>query len=264
MYRWDAEDYRKSSSQQKRWGRELLAKLHLDGNERVLDIGCGDGKLTVEIARLLPGGFAMGIDNSEGMIRLARKTFPPERFPALSWEVMDARDLDFDSEFDVVFSNAVLHWVIDHQPVLEGIERSLKPYGRILLQMGGMGNAAKIVEVLANMIEHDRWSGYFTDLSVPYGFYGPGEYEGWLKQAGLTPKRVELVPKDMVHNGREGLAGWIRTTWLPFTQRVPEELRGRFVDELVNRYIERYPADEKGLVHVQMIRLEVEAERTGR
>jgi len=71
--------------------------------------------------------------------------------------------------------------------------------------------------------------------------------------------RVELVPKDMVHQGREGLAGWIRTTWLPFTERVPGELRGKFVDELADWYLRRYRPDREGLVHVNAIRLEVEA-----
>jgi trans-aconitate 2-methyltransferase len=260
MYLWDAEDYRDSSSQQKKWGRELLIKLHLDGYERVLDIGCGDGKLTAEIAERLANGSAMGIDNSEEMIRLASEVYPPDIFPKLSWRVVDARELDFEGEFDVIFSNAALHWVIDHQPVLSGIRRSLKPGGRILLQMGGRGNASNVVGVLGDMFGREEWNRYFTDFTLPYGFYGPEEYKEWLQEAGLTPTRVELVPKDMVHEGRKGLAGWIRTTWLPFTQRIPEELCEQFIDELVDGYVRRYPPDEKGLVHVNAIRLEVEAE----
>ena len=260
MYKWDAEDYRGSSSQQKKWGRELLAKLNLDGDERVLDIGCGDGKLTAEIAERLSNGSAMGVDNSEEMIRLASETYPPDAFPKLSWRVLDARELDFEGEFDVIFSNAALHWVKDHQPVLSGIRRSLKLGGRILLQMGGRGNASNVVQVLGDMFSREEWNRYFTDFTLPYGFYGPGEYREWLQEAGLTPTRVELVPKDMVHQGREGLAGWIRTTWLPFTQRIPEEMRDQFIDELVNEYVQIHPPDEKGLVHVNAIRLEVEAE----
>jgi len=260
MYKWDAEDYRGSSSQQKKWGRELLAKLHLDGYERVLDIGCGDGKLTAEIAERLSNGSAMGVDNSKEMIRLASETYPPVAFPKLSWRVVDARELDFEGEFDVIFSNAALHWVIEHQPVLSGIRRSLRPDGRILLQMGGRGNASNVVEVLAEMLGREEWNRYFTDFTLPYGFYSPEEYEEWLQEAGLTPTRVELVLKDMVHEGREGLAGWIRTTWLPFTQRIPEKLREQFIDELVSGYVRRYPRDERGLVHVNAIRLEVEAE----
>ncbi len=130
--------------------------------------------------------------------------------------------------------------------------------------MGGKGNAAKILEVLEPMIESEKWSMYFTNFSFPYGFYGPEEYKEWLKQVGLKAKRIELIPKDMIHKGKEGLAAWIRTTWLPYTQRVPKELREEFIDELVDKYVEKHPLDSEGFVHVPMMRLEVEAENENR
>ncbi|MBN2027627.1 MAG: methyltransferase domain-containing protein [Actinobacteria bacterium] len=260
-YRWDAADYRDSSSQQKKWGRELLAKLRLDGGERVLDIGCGDGKLTAEIAELVPSGHVVGIDSSPEMIAFARGAFPGESYPNLSWEVMDARELAFGEEFDVVFSNAVLHWVSDQPRVLRGVERTLVPGGRILLQMGGAGNAASVVQVLASLLSRAEWGKYFHDFTIPYSFCAPEEYTAWLREAGLRPARVELVSKDMTHEGPEGLASWIRTTWLPFTQRIPEEKRDDFVAELVEGYVALFPADEQGLVHVDAVRLEVEARK---
>lgn len=260
MYKWDAEEYHKNSSEQLKWAKELILKLQLKGSERVLDIGCGDGKVTAEIAKLLPNGSVLGVDNSEEQILFARKSFPSDRFPNVAFQVMDVRNMSFDREFDVVFSNATLHWVIDHLPVLKGIKKSLKPSGRILLQMGGRGNAAKILEILEKMMKSRKWSGCFTNFSFPYGFYGPEEYKEWLEQAGLEAKRVELIPKDMIHKGKEGLAAWIRTTWLPYTQRVPEGLREEFIKELVDKYVEKHPLDNNGYVHVPMVRLEVEAE----
>ena len=151
-YEWDAADYRDSSSQQKKWGRELLSKLRLSGEERVLDIGCGDGKLTAEIAELVPSGHVVGTDSSPEMIAFAREAFPRDSHPNISWEVMDARELTFEEEFDVIFSNAVLHWVSDHSPVLHGVRKSLKPGGKILFQMGGSGNAARVAQVLVSML----------------------------------------------------------------------------------------------------------------
>lgn len=262
-YMWNAEDYRNSSSQQKKWGRELLSKLRLGGGERVLDIGCGDGKLTAEIAELVPDGHVRGIDSSPEMIGFARKAFPPEIHPNLSWEVKDAQELDYNGEFEVVFSNAVLHWVLEQLPVLHGVKRSLGRCGRILFQMGGRGNASNVVEVLAAMLAREEWGRYFTDFTIPYRFCAPEEYTGWLREAGLNPLRVELVPKDMTHEGRDGLAAWIRTTWLPFTQRIPEELRDDFISELVDGYLDTHPPDKAGLVHVDAIRLEVEAVNAG-
>ncbi len=259
MYRWDARDYQKYSSEQQKWGKELIQKLNLKGHEKVLDIGCGDGKVTAEIAKRVPKGSVLGIDNSKEMILLARQTFPPKDFPNLSFKIKDARHLDFDGEFDVVFSNASLHWVIDQPPVLKGIQKSLKPFGRLLIQMGGRGNAAKIIEVLEAMVKSEKWNRYFDDFPFPYGFYSHDEYQIWLKEVGLKAKRLELIPKEMIHKGKEGLSTWLRTTWLPYTQRVPETLRREFIEEIVDRYIKKHPIAEDGTIHVQMIRLEVEA-----
>lgn len=261
MYRWNASDYAAYSTAQQQWAEELIAKVGLRGEERVLDIGCGDGKVTVKIAAATPRGSVLGVDSSEEMIRFARNTFLPEKHPNLSFDVADARHLHFASEFDIVFSNACLHWVTNHRSVLKGIRRSLKPRGRIFLQMGGRGNAAPILAVLEEMMREPEWAGYFKEFAFPYGFYGPEEYTRWLEEAGLKPVRVELIPKDMISPGKDGLAGWIRTTWLPYTARVPEEKREAFIREIVCRYTDRRPLDAEGRTHIPMIRLEVEAER---
>lgn len=260
MYKWDAKDYHKSSVEQQKWARELILKLALKGSERVLDIGCGDGKVTAEIAEKLPKGSVLGIDNSEEMISFARENFSSKIYPNLAYQLMDARNMNFISEFDVVFSTTTLHWVNDHLPVLRGIKRSLKPRGRILLQMGGKGNAAKILEVLETIVNSKKWHRYFTDFTFPWAFYGADEYNIWLKDVELKAKRIELIPKDMIHKGKEGLVGWIRTTWLPYTQRIPKEFREDFICEIVDRYAQSCPMDNEGFIHIQMVRLEVEAE----
>lgn len=260
-YTWDARDYEKSSSAQQSWGKALIVKLRLKGHEHVLDLGCGDGKLTVEIARHVPNGSVVGADNSRSMIELARSRYPEADFPNLHFVEQDARELSYQNRFDAVFSNAALHWVKDHKPVLVGICQALRPGGRFLLQMGGRGNASEILAVLGEMMESDGWAKYFDGFEFPYGFYGPEEYEKWLSEAGLTPERVELVEKDMVQDGPAGLAGWIRTTWLPYTERVPESMREAFIRELVERYLRTHPADASGTVHVKMVRLEVEAKK---
>jgi trans-aconitate methyltransferase len=259
MYKWDVKDYSKSSSEQQKWARELLEKLKLKGDEHVLDLGSGDGKVTAEIAGLLVYGSIVGIDSSEDMVRFARENFPMDKFPNLSFEVMDARKLSFDGDFDVVFSNATLHWVIDHKAVLRGISRSLKPKGRILLQMGGKGNAKEVMKVMEVVMKRKKWKEYFANFTFHYGFYGPKEYSSWLKEAGLDAKRIELIEKDMIHKGKDGLLAWIRTTWLPYTQRVPEGLRSQFVEDVADAYLILHPIDSRGFVHIKMIRLEVEA-----
>ena len=94
---------------------------------------------------------------------------------------------------------------------------------------------------------------------MPYYFFSDIEYSQWVIDAGLKPVRVELIPKDMVQKGREGLASWVRTTWLPFTGRLPEEIRENFIYNIVDSYIREYPVDNDGKVHAKLVRLEVEA-----
>ncbi|WP_287152937.1 class I SAM-dependent methyltransferase [Candidatus Solincola tengchongensis] len=261
LYRWDAEDYRSFSSQQKKWGLELMDKLHLRGDEHVLDLGCGDGLLSAMLAKRVPRGSVLGVDISPEMIDHARRSYPSSHYPNLAWEVADACQLDFCECFDVVFSNAVLHWIRDQSAALEGIARALKPGGFLLAQMAGRGNAAEVACMLVSLMASEKWSAYFRDMDFPYLFHGPEDYIPLLEKAGLEPLRVELLTKDMVHEGREGMAGWIRTTWLPFTQRVPERLREDFIAELVDGYLHDFPPDEAGLVHVNAVRLEVEARK---
>ena len=261
MRKWNPEAYAKSSSAQKKWAEELISKIRIRGDERVLDIGSGDGKITVQIASLLPHGSAVGIDNSPEMVEFARGKFPVSSWSNLSFQFGDASDLRYENEFDLVVSFACLHWILDHGPVLEGIKRGLKIGGRLFLQFGGAGNAEEILEVVDEMISEDRWAKYFKQFSFPYGFFGIEEYKGWLAQAGLRAVRVELIPKDMVQPGRSGLTSWIESTWLPYIESIPEELRRDFVDEMVEGYASTHPLDDDGQIHVKMMRLEVEAEK---
>jgi trans-aconitate 2-methyltransferase len=260
MHKWDPADYEKSSSAQFKWAMDLESKLEFRGDENVLDIGCGDGKITASIAARVPMGQVLGIDLSKEMIDFARSKYPKHDYQNLSFQQKNASHLDFENEFDVVVSFASLHWVKDQIPVLEGIGRSLRTPGRILLQFGGKGNAGEILDITKDLIRTDEWSIYFQGFNFPYHFYGPEEYRDWVKRARLKATRVELVPKDMVHVGKKGLEGIIRNTWLPYTERLPEELRSKFIGEIADRYIESHPLQE-GMVHVKMVRLEVEAEK---
>jgi len=261
LFTWDADDYARHSTIQKSWARELIAKLNLRGHEHLLDIGGGDGKITAELAERVPNGSVLGTDNSASMIELAQKTFAPQKHPNLSFQLADARNLTFEQQFDAVFSNAALHWVHDHTPILKGIWRSLRPGGCILLQMGGKGNAATIIRILDKMITEERWKPYFNHFEFPYGFHLPEVYKDLLEKTGFSAQRVALIPKLMKHNGEAALAGWIRTTWLPYTERIPKKYRARFIEELTYRYVEDNPPDADGRIHVQMVRLEVEASK---
>jgi trans-aconitate methyltransferase len=125
--------------------------------------------------------------------------------------------------------------------------------------MGGRGNAATVLDAIDAVLKMPRWAGYFKGFTFPYAFYGPEEYRSWMEALGFQVNRAELLPKDMVHGGAEAFAAWLRTTWLPYTERVPEPLREEFIREVVAAHARMRPPDADGNIHFTMVRLEVEA-----
>jgi trans-aconitate 2-methyltransferase len=256
---WNAADYAANSVVQQGWARELIAKLNLRGDEHILDVGCGDGKVTAEIARAVPRGFVVGTDASADMIAFATKTFPPKKYPHLEFQVMDARKLKLARPFDLIFSNAALHWVDDHEKFLRGAAAALKTGGRLIVSCGGKGNAHDVFLALRPEMRLQRWREFFRKMPAPYFFHAPADYEKWLPKSGFQINTLKLAPKDATYPGVEGFATWLRTTWIPYVQRVPEAVREEFISAVTQRYVAKHPPDAENLVHVGMVRLEIDA-----
>lgn len=259
-YEWNPADYSAHSSAQGRLAIEMLDALSLRGDEDVLDLGCGDGKITAALAARIPHGSVTGVDSSEGMIDLARERHGPDD-PRLRFEIGDASALLYESAFDVVFSNSALHWILDHRPVVRGIARALKPGGSVALRMGGKGTAHQVVAAFDGLVREPMWQAHFTGFTFPYGFHAPEDYVVWLQDAGIEPTRVELVPRTAEH-APESFAGWIRTTWLPYTQRVPVDRRDEFIDAFLSRYLDENPDSTPAHYRVDMTRLDVEGRKS--
>jgi len=256
---WNAADYAANSAAQQSWARELITRLALHGDEHVLDVGCGDGRVTAEIARVLKNGGVTGIDSSRQMIEFARETFPRDKHPNLDFQVMNARRIMLDRRFDIVFSSSVLHWVDDHPAFLRGASACLRPGGRLVVSCGGKGNAQDVFLALRPELRRKHWSKYFRKLEKPYFFHAPGDYQKWLPGFGFAPRHIGLAPKDAVYDRPEKFVAWFRTTWLPYTQCVPKALREEFINAVAERYLAKHPPDAEGRVRVRMVRLEIDA-----
>jgi trans-aconitate 2-methyltransferase len=257
--KWNPADYAQSSEAQLRWAKELQANLNLQGHEAILDVGCGDGKISADFAKLVPHGRVVAVDSSPEMIEYAIATYLPSEYPNLSFACVDARQLNFEQEFDLIFSNAVLHWMDDHPVFLAGARQSLRSGGRLIISCGGRGNAIDVLQVFSELVVSKPWQRYFDGFTNPYFFYDRTDYEQWLPAAGFTVNSLALTPKDMIHQSREEFTAWIRTAWLPFASKIPMGDRPQFIEEFVDRYLALVPIDPQGCTHVRMVRLEVDA-----
>lgn len=254
MSQWNAADYARNSKGQERWGRELIEQLGVRDDDDVLDIGCGDGRLTAAIAELT-SGVVVGVDSSSDMVRHANENHASSR---LRYQEGDAAALTFDGAFSLIFSNAALHWVAGcHSPVVAGIARAMRPGARALLQMGGEGNGAGIIAAFDAVRSRPAWAAYFDGFSFPYGFHTPALYQRWAERAGLNVEDAQIIAKDMTYDSRDAFIGWLRTAWLPFVEPVPTAEREAYLEAVADAYLAANPADEDGTIHVDMRRLQV-------
>jgi trans-aconitate methyltransferase len=200
---------------------ELLAPKP---GEKILDLGCGTGALTAEIAAC--GAEVFGIDRSADMIAEARK-----KFPALRFEVMDARELVFAAEFDAVFSNAVLHWIREPERVITGVEKSLRPGGRFIAEFGGKGNIQRLVD---GMERACKAMGITQAVTAATWYYPSiAEYSSLLEKHGLEVRHAALFDRPTkLEDGEKGLENWIHMFAQAFMDTVGPECLEAWIREV--------------------------------
>ena len=210
--RWDPERYARTARFVAEYGASVLERLDPKPGERILDLGCGDGALTVEIAHA--GATVVGVDASAEQVAATRALGVDAR-------VMSGDALTFDAEFDAVFTNAALHWIKDAPAVIAGVRRALKPEGRFVGEMGGAGNVAAVRGAM-----HEAVAGLGIDPTTldPWYFPDETEYGGLLKAGGFEVLAIERFSRPTPIPGP--LEDWLDTFGESFLKALPEAERG--------------------------------------
>ncbi len=222
---------------------DVMAWLDPKAGERILDLGCGDGVLTAELVR--GGCDVVGVDTSEDLLRAAKGR-------NLDARPMDGQALQFDAEFDAVFSNAALHWMRDGAAVVQGVWRALKPGGRFAAEFGGHGNVAAIVTAILAVAKARGVSG---ELAAPWFYPTPTEYRGLLEAEGFTVRRVGLFPRPTPL--KTGMAEWLKLFRKPFFEQFGNEAENALAEAV--DLLRPSLCDSQGNWTADYVRLRVEA-----
>jgi len=236
MTEWDAQAYNRVSALQQWLAEKSLVRLSLNGDEHVLDVGCGDGKVTVEIARRLRRGSAIGVDASQRMIAYAAQKFPATTHPNLTFRVADAAQLPFADQFDLVVSFNCLHWVRDQAAALRGIRAALVASGRTHLRFVPRGARTSLEEVIEDTRRAPRWAAYFRDFETPYLHVTPDRYRALAEGSGLGVERLEVQQEEWDFESRAAFVHFAEATFVEWTRLLPPDRHDAFIDDVLDRY----------------------------
>jgi trans-aconitate 2-methyltransferase len=226
---WDAATYDRVSDVQQKWALEVLDRLPLRGDETVLDAGCGSGRVTALLLERLPRGHVVAVDGAPSMVEVARAALPADRATVFQSDLLE---LSLDEPVDAVFSNAVFHWVPDHERLYQRLAACMKPGGRLIAQYGGKGNIAGFNEAAFEVARREPYASHAEPTDGTWRFTDDDYAREALAGAGFVDIEAWLEPRPM--RPREPL-DYIRSVCLaPFLDQLPEELRARYVDEVAD------------------------------
>jgi trans-aconitate 2-methyltransferase len=231
---WDASSYHRVSEPQTAWGRRVLSRLDLMGGERVIDAGCGSGRLTAELMERLPDGRLVAIDRSWNMLLTARANLRPDFGHRVSFVRAELPHMPFNAWADLVFSTATFHWVRDHRALFANVWRALRPGGRLFGQCGGGPNLVRAHALAEHVMAREPFTRYFGDWAGVWEFAQPEQTAERLAHAGFEQIRTSLEEAPTTLADEVSYREFVTTViYNPHLARLPDPtLRARFIDEV--------------------------------
>jgi trans-aconitate 2-methyltransferase len=231
---WDPEAYGHVNSLQQEVARRALSDLVVRGEERVLDVGCGDGKVTALIVDRLTTGSLLGVDPSLPMVEAARRRLSTASHAQFA--VGTAATLPYDAEFDLTTSFNALHWEVHWDAALHRIRAALRPTGRAFLVFVCDGERPSIEDVTTETARSARWASWFEEFDAPYVHVDPDAYAATAESAGFAVDRVVVDDLDWDFGTPTRFAEWSTAGLVAWTSRLPAEDHSPFVHDVISAY----------------------------
>jgi len=222
---WNATVYHRVSAPQVSWGKKVLARISLRGDETVLDAGCGTGRLTRDLLEALPRGHVVALDVSQNMLDAARDYLTPDFGDRAEFVLCDFLHMPFEARFDGIFSTASFHWVRDHEALFRMLYRALHPGGWLCAQCGGAGNLDRFLPGVKALMASPAYSPFFHDFESPWEFSDASTAAARLKHAGFEAVETNLEEA-------------------PTQFSTPQEFQQFVANVILHRQLERLPTAE--------------------
>lgn len=227
---WDAATYDRVSGPQVEWARVVLERLPLRGDETVLDAGCGSGRVTRMLLDRLPDGHVVAVDSAPSMVEHARAALDRERTTVFQASLTE---LVLGEPVEAAFSNAVFHWIGDHDALFARLREALRAGGRLVAQCGGRGNVERFHDAAKEVGAEQPYAPYLAGWQGPWNFAGAEETAERLEHAGFTEVETWLEPYPVTPRDP---TGYLRTVCLGYhLERLPQELRAPYVEAVRER-----------------------------
>jgi trans-aconitate 2-methyltransferase len=226
---WNAATYDRVANDLTHWGGNVVSWLELRGDERVLDAGCGSGRVTAQLLERLPDGHVVALDGSADMLAEARRRLAmavaEHRVELIQADLR--APLALDQPVDAILSTATFHWLPDHAALYRHLAAVLKPGGQLAAQYGGLGNVARVRAAIDTAWPvDDGWPG-------PWNFSSPEQARAYLAEAGFVEAEVWLKDEPIPFDERVALETYLETVVLgAHLERLPEERRAEFVQRV--------------------------------
>jgi trans-aconitate 2-methyltransferase len=219
------------------WGKKVLARVSLRGDERLLDAGCGTGRLTRDLLEALPHGKVVALDVSQNMIEAARAYLEADFAGRVEFLCCDLLDLSFRGEFDGIFSTASFHWVLDHDRLFRNLHRVLLPEGWLVAQCGGANNLNRLLARVQSLLQSREYAPYFAGFPFPWEFADAQTAADRLRHAGFVEIETSLEPAPTSFPNASEYQQFVESVILrQHLLRIPEpKVREQFLAELTRQ-----------------------------